>query len=468
MSGTFLTGETKIRPGAYFNIQTNDTRTVARDSGTVAVPFRAEYGPLMAPKEYVNVSGFLKDYVGGGTTDAVSQAFSGGANKVIAVRIGSGGSTSSVKLTKDTSTDAVTITYKYPGLQEPGFSVTVRDSLSDEDSRECIIYSGTKEFEKIAFAKGDDEVAAIVAAFSNSSYFTVTAEEGQSGLLDDATQKAFTAGTAVTADTDAYGDALEALLAYDFDVIAVDTEDTAVHQLVAAYLDRIYDLGIMSMAVVAEKHTVALADRISHAAAFNDEKMCYVLNAWVTEGSQELDGYQTAARVAGMIAGTESNVSLTHTIMEGIGQLRERLTVTQINEAETKGCIVLAYSRAQEVWIDYGINTLITPKENQDDGWKKIRRTKTRYELIRRVTTDIENLIGKVDNDTNGRATVQAHIESIGMEMIAEGKLVSLTVSENADQTAEGDSAHYDIDFVDKDSLEHVYMTFYTTFSTQG
>lgn len=467
MAGTFITGEKKVRPGAYYQIQTNDTRTVAAETGIVAVLFRADYGPLMTPKEYVNITEFLKDYVGGNTTDAVQQAFSGGANKVLAIRVGTGGTASSVKLTKETSTEAVTITYKYPGKQTPGFSVTVRDSLSDTKSRECIIYNGTKEFEKVIFAKGDDEVAAVVAAFAQSEYFTAAAEAEQSGVLDAASAKAFTAGTSVTANTADYGDALEAIEAFDFDVVVADTEDTAVHQVIAAYLDRIADVGQLAMAVVAEKHTESLDNRISHAAAFNNEKMHYVLNAWVTDGSAELDGYQTAARIAGMIAGTESNTSLTHTILEGIGELKEPLTVTQMDKAETQGCIVLAYSRTKQVWIDNAINTLITPEDNQDDGWKKIRRTKTRYELIRRVTTDIENLIGKVDNDTNGRATVQAHIESIGMDMISEGKLVSLTVTENESSAAEGDSAYYDIDFIDKDSLEHVYMTFYTTFSTQ-
>ena len=44
-------------------------------------------------------------------------------------------------------------------------------------------------------------------------------------------------------------------------------------------------------------------------------------------------------------------------------------------------------NKSGQVWIDKAINTLITPPADRDEGWKKIRRTKTRYELIRRCNT---------------------------------------------------------------------------------
>lgn len=61
--------------------------------------------------------------------------------------------------------------------------------------------------------------------------------------------------------------------------VCVDTEDTAVHQLLASFVDRIFNAGQLAMAVVAEKKNVALTERMAHAAAFNSEKMHYVLNA---------------------------------------------------------------------------------------------------------------------------------------------------------------------------------------------
>ena len=126
-----------------------------------------------------------------------------------------------------------------------------------------------------------------------------------------------------------------------------------------------------------------------------------------------MEGYLVAARIAGLIAACPSNKSLTHSVISGFTKLVDVLTPTQITNAEKKGCIVLSTNTTGQIWIDSAINTLVTPSDNQDDGWKKIRRTKTRYELITRCNDQADSLIGKVDNDTNGRATVVSQLQGI-------------------------------------------------------
>jgi hypothetical protein len=194
--------------------------------------------------------------------------------------------------------------------------------------------------------------------------------------------------------------------------------------------------------------------------------MNYVLNAYINEQDTEIDGYQTAARIAGLIGAVSSGSSLTHTVISGFTEILEKLTNTEIINAEKKGCIVLDYNKSKQVWIDNAINTLITPADNQDDGWKKIRRVKTRFELIRRINNTSDDLAGKVDNDTNGRSTVISQLQAVGTSMIEESKLVSCTVSESTRYTADGDSAWFDIDVIDKDSMEHIYLTYLFQFST--
>ena len=169
-----------------------------------------------------------------------------------------------------------------------------------------------------------------------------------------------------------------------------------------------------------------------------------------------------------MVKTCASNSSLTHTVVSGFSEILERLTNTQMIAAEKKGCIVLSYSSAKQVWIDNAINTLITPADNQDDGWKKIRRVKTRFELIRRMNAAADALVGKVDNDKDGRSTVVSQLQAIGDNMIAEGKLTAITVSESAVNVADGDSAWFDIDVVDKDSMEHIYLSYRFQFSTNA
>ena len=345
--------------------------------------------------------------------------------------------------------------------------VTVREKLSDSALKECIFYAGTAEFEKVEFASGEGEAEALVDALATSKNFKAELKENKgSVVLATVSQSAFTNGTNPETTTGDYSNAFAQVEPYEFNTICLDTEDTETHLLLQSFINRIFDAGSLAQAVVAEKHTVELETRIRHAAAFNDEKMNYVLNARVDEQGTVIDGYQTAARIAGMIGAVSSGSSLTHTVVSGFSEILEKLTNTDMISAEKRGCIVLSYNKAKQVWIDNAINTLITPADNQDDGWKKIRRVKTRFELIRRINTTTDDLVGKVDNDTNGRATVISQIQGVGDSMREEGKLVACAVTESSVYRADGDSAWFDIDVIDKDSMEHIYLTFLFRFST--
>ncbi len=376
--------------------------------------------------------------------------------------MGNGGTQGTIDLKDTNEEDALSITAKYPGNKD--FTVTIREKLSDSALKECIFYAGTTEFEKIEFAAGEGEAGALANALSISKNFKAELKEGKGeAQLAAVSQSAFTKGSNPQTTTGDYSNAFAQVEPFEFNTICLDTEDAAVHLLLQSFLNRIFDAGSLAQA---EKHTVDLESRMKHAAAFNDEKMNYVVNAWVDEQGTEIDGYQTAARIAGMIGAVSSGSSLTHTVVNGFSGILEKLTNMDMIQAEKRGCIVLSYSKAKQVWIDNAINTLITPADNQDDGWKKIRRVKTRFELIRRINATTDELVGKVDNDTNGRATVISQVQGVGDSMKEEGKLVACTVSESSMYKADGDSVWFDIDVIDKDSMEHIYLTYLFRFST--
>lgn len=466
MAGTFILGETKVRPGSYFNIQKKGGNSAASVmNGVTAVIFKADFGPLNTAVELSAEDGYEKTFGTGLTTDAIREAIAGGAKTIIACRVGNGGTQGTISLTDTEGADALTITAKYPG--EKDFTVTIREKLSDSALKECIFYAGTTEFEKVEFAAGEGEVNALVDALASSKNFKAEAKEGtDNATLVAVSQSAFTAGTNPEVTTGDYSNAFAEVEPFEFNTICLDTEDTEIHLLLQSFIGRIFDAGSLTQAVVAEKQSVDLETRMAHAASFNDEKMNYVLNAHVDEQGTEIDGYQTAARIAGMIGAVASSSSLTHTVISGFSELKEKLTNTEMIAAEKKGCIVLSYNKAKQIWIDNAINTLITPADNQDEGWKKIRRVKTRFELIRRINNTTDDLIGKVDNDKNGRATVISQMQGVGDAMKEEGKLTACTVTESSIYQADGDSAWFDIDVIDKDSMEHIYLTFYFRFST--
>ena len=466
MAGTFILGETKVRPGSYFNIQKKGGNAAAGImNGVTAIIFKADFGPLNTAVELSAEDGYEQTFGTGLTTDAIREAIAGGAKTIIACRVGNGGTQGTIDLKDTAKEDALSITAKYPGDKD--FAVTVREKLSDSTLKECIFYTGTTEFEKVEFVSGEGEAKALVDALASSKNFKAELKEGkESALLEIVSQSAFTKGTNPQTTTGDYSNAFAQVELYEFNTICLDTEDTEIHLLLQSFVNRIFDAGSLAQAVVAEKHTVELETRIKHAAAFNDEKMNYVLNARVDEQGTTIDGYQTAARIAGMIGAVAANSSLTHTVISGFTEILEKLTNTDMISAEKRGCIVLSYNKAKQVWIDNAINTLITPANNQDDGWKKIRRVKTRFELIRRINTTTDDLVGKVDNDNNGRATVISQIQGVGDSMREEGKLIACAVTESSAYKADGDSAWFDIDVIDKDSMEHIYLTFLFRFST--
>lgn len=466
MGGVFQKGEQKVRPGAYFNVNQVKEEEAGYSDGIVAVLFTSAWGPLGKAVEIRKKEGYETVFGTDGTTDAISEVFAGGAQMAVCCRVGSGGTASETTLKKaEEDTDAVKITAKYPGKLT--FSVTVRDKLNDDENRECIIYDGLKELERFTFAKVEDEISALVEKMKKSVYFNVEAVGG-TGKLKNVTQEAFaTEGTAPNVTVEDYSNALTTAEMWDFDTVCVATEDVDVHHLLKAYVDRLYDAGQMVKAVVAEKSTESLETRMSHAEEYNDEKIVYVLNSSIRFGEQVKEGYQTAARIAGMVSSYPSNVSLTHAVIPDATDIVERITPTEMEEAEQRGCLVISMNPKRKVRIDSAINTLVTLPENMDAGWRKIRRVKTRQELIRRMTELADELMGSIDNDVNGRATLVSKLQEIGNAMVMESKLVYCNVTENTEYVSDGDSAYLNVDVIDKDSTERIYMFMTFRFSSQ-
>ena len=463
MSGYFSIGETKVRPGGYFNVKkTGDEPTAGVIDGVVAVMFKSTFGPLGKVVKIDPSDGYAGIFGTGLTSDAIAQAIAGGATTILGIRVGSGGTNGTVSLTAGES-GTITVSTKYVGAMP--FSVTVRNKLTDSTKKEVIFYTGTSVFEKVEFTADEtDEVAACVAAINTTDSFT--ASSSATGVVTAVAQKAFTAGTNPTAVAADYSAALSEIEKYYFNTICCDSNDNAIHALISAFLERIYNAGQFGIGVVAEEHTVALATRETHAAAFNTEKMVYILNAYAEMASGTVDGYQLAAYAAGVIASTPSNQSITHMVLAGVNELNEALTNTQAIEAEQKGCIVLSVNADDQVWFDNAITTLVTPDADHDSGWKKIRRARTRFELLYRCNAVADSLVGQVDNDTNGRATIIGQLQNVGNQMIAEGKLNFMEVSESTKFISDADYCYFDIAVIDKDSAEKIYLLYTFQYST--
>ena len=75
MAGTFILGETKVRPGTYFNIQKKGGNAAAGVmNGVTAVIFRADFGPLNEAIELSAEDGYEGTFGTALTTDAMRQS----------------------------------------------------------------------------------------------------------------------------------------------------------------------------------------------------------------------------------------------------------------------------------------------------------------------------------------------------------------------------------------------------------
>ena len=221
MAGTFILGETKVRPGTYFNIQKKGGNAAAGVmNGVTAVIFRADLGPLNEAIELSAEDGYEGTFGTALTTDAMKEAIAGGAKTIIACRVGNGGTQVSIKLQDSEATDVVSITAKYPGAKD--FVVTVREKLSDSTLKECIFYAGTTEFEKVEFAAGTDEANALVDALASSKNFKAEVIKSGTVTLQNVSQSQFTKGTDPQVTNGDYSNAFKQVEAYEFNTICAD------------------------------------------------------------------------------------------------------------------------------------------------------------------------------------------------------------------------------------------------------
>lgn len=520
MARIWKLGVQEVRPGTYFRTSSGDVTAVGAINGIAAILYQSNWGALnkvvnISPEELNN----LHNIVGTGSGySAVREALIGGATMVRAVRVGSGGKAVRVNLyTKAYTVLSATKKYigvrlyaKYRGYRK--FTATIQLSLNETGKKELVIYDEeNRVVDRVTFTAGGNETKKLANAvnsgctyftarvitdkkvfatpYTTTSYCLTTATERNvykkiktlkkkaaaiiaapnstdEGDLTteqiEAEQLAYVKGLMnPKVNTSAYSDATELLERYYWNVITASSDSSTVHEVLTTFARQSYQNGHLGMAVICGKTSTALATRIAYAKAINDWRVVYVLGGWKSNTGKSYNGYLAAARIAGMIAACETNASLTHIVVQDALELLDPLTHGQMIEAEEKGCFVLSLNDEDQVWIDNAINTLVTLGNDQDDGWKKIRRTKCRFELMTRINRTCDKLTGRLNNDENGRATLVTAMNGIIGEMIAEGKLFQGSyAAEDPRYKPVGDRAYFFLQIGDIDSMEKIYLDF--------
>lgn len=468
MSGTWEPGVSRVRPGVYIrSVNAGLAEQPSVQQGVVAALFRATWGPIASIQALGSLEEMEALY---GTDDRVlvaQEALRAGALQVLAYRLDGADEVKATRTLDDTAgppaAGVVRIDAKYYGTRGNGFNLTVRDSLTDGTKRELLVYEGTTLLQTIEFTKGadgDGEPASLVAAVAaaGSDWITATKLGDGNKLLAAITSQAMASGVDPTITSQSYTDGLAAIEAEEWNVLATDNEDDGINTSIGTYIARVRSEGKRVMAVVAEPTSVAFATRCTNAAALNNPALVYVGNGFAkTDGDYE--GWQTTGRIGGMIARTPVTASITHQVIPTGTALVGGLTNAQIEAAIGSGMLVFTLNRAKQVQVEYGITTLVTLDGDQDAGWRKIRRVRTRDNLVERIVALWDPLIGQVSNSPDGRATLQAAAQGVVNAMVREGALLGGTVADDPANPPAGDAAYFLAEIQDLDSAEKIYVT---------
>jgi len=468
---TFVAGEQKVRPGVYVRtVNSGGPQAVSLPQGIVAALFTASWGPLGQVVELEMIEGVADTYGSGGTVAGAEEAFRGGCKEVVAYRLGAGGVKATLNL-KDTTAvtpvDVIRVDAKHPGTRGNSLRLTIRDSLTDTTKRELLVHEGTTWRQTFTFAKGGaGEVDALVAAVgAGSEWITATKLAAGNGLMAVISQTPLATGSDPTVVGADYSTALTAIETRAWNVLAIDSESATIHATAQAYIDRVRSEGKRVLVVLGEPTSVPFATRTTNSAAFNNLAIIYVANGFIGSDGSSREGYRAAARVAGMVAAAQITDSLTHVVVANTTDVVGHLTNADIETAINKGTLVFTKNAQGQVQIEYGINTLVTLSANQDAGWKKIRRVKTRDYLMNTIADTWDLIVGKVNNSPDGRATLIAAAQGVINNMIRDGALLSGTITEDKTRPPAGDSAWFTVTVDDLDSAEKLYLTFGFRFS---
>ena len=466
----FKEGETKIRPGIYQRYENIGFSTlVAAQDGICAISVRSSWGPLGKVVKNNRAADLAKNYGAGTygagyTVPAAEAMFRGGAVTVYTYRMGTGGAKASLTV------EGMTVTAKHVGTLP--ISVAVQVSLGDSAKKQFQVYTGTTLVESFPFAAdGVKEGENLIAAVANSKYVELSAETAPAVVpVLPVASGALAGGEDPVVTNEDYSKAFAAFEGYYYNTIALDVDDDdnmTLSLMLQAYKEAAYEMGKLGIAVVGEKTSVDFINRLAHARMFNDYKVVYLGGGWMN-GADSMDGVMAICYTAGVIASTPSNKGITHTVINGGTELCEALTYYQYEEAILSGMLMVSMSTDGEIWYDSAVNTFLSPIDTvNDEGWKKIRRVKVRFEMFDRLDRALAPKVGRVSADTDGIADVIQTGQRI-LDAMAddEHKLASgPSFVEDPDNPMVGDSGWFAIQADDLDSLEKIYLRYQFRYS---
>ena len=396
--GTWLS-QNKVRPGAYINFKAvqKGNMTVG-DRGVIAIPLSLHWGDTEGLIEVLSselLDGGSRAKVGFTAFDADSKLLAAALSycyKALVYRTDTDGIKATATIGK------LKCTAKYFGT----FGNKIIVATAEDDGLWTVI----------TYVDGetvDKQIVSEIAELENNDFvdFSLDTEAVSDTEFVESAGTALLGGTdGVSVEVSAYPDMMSKLEAAKWQVLACPTSETTIKANVQRYIKRLRDdEGRYVQAVVADYDGADFEGIINSISGA-------VIDG-VTFSKEEF-----TAIVAGMTAGANFNESNTAREIIGATSIVGRLTDAQIKEALGRGKFLLSASTDGTVKVEQDINSLHTYTKDKSYSFSKNRILRTLDEIgTTTVLTWEKTYMGKVDNNSTGRALFKADLVQYGNEL---------------------------------------------------
>lgn len=373
-------------------------------SGVVLVPYQAEWG---APDTIVRMTGYDERVAQTfAENDVVELAAEGGAT-ILGYRITNGNAVAAFY----EQAGAVRIEALYPGHRGNDLQISISASTAEPGKKELQVV-GPISTEKFSFAD-----AAELATKSKQSIYVRVKKLGETAIADAALTalSGGVTGTAPLTNADATK-LFTAVSGADFDAMYLPFADAAVQAAAKQFMSdrRTLNKKLSTLVIGGSAENDTDMEALTGRSIAQNAR--YVVNCAIAgdhNNGKTYDSLQWAAWVAGMIAATPADQSLTAVVVP-LKKAAKDWGHSEILRALSTGTLIA--TRDGDVYIiESAVNTLSTlgPGEREDYG--KIRVSMTLDQIVNDIQTVGKKYKGKLDNNDIGGATfvgaVKAYLE---------------------------------------------------------
>lgn len=433
MAGGTWTFQNKVRPGVYINFVTEPKPIgTPSDRGIVTMALPLSWGP---PKEVIeiNAGDDVYDILGYDIMAPelllVKEALKR-AKTLLLYRLNEG--------TKATATIGnLTVTAKYGGVRGNDISIVVEPNIDDETKYDVTTLVNGREVDTQTVGAAEELKANAWVEFSGTGALETTAGVSLQGGAD---------GTVTNED---YMEYLAAMEGYEWNTMALPSDDPTLKGVYAAYVKRLREDEGKYVQVVLPNYNLA-----------DYEGVISVKNGVILADGTKIDAVKATAWVAGATAGARVNESLTYAAYDDAVDVDVRYTNSEIIKALQQGEFLFVYRDGKAV-VEQDINTFrsFTPTKGKE------RRKNRVIRVLDNIANDFKRIfeayyLGKVDNNDDGRNLFRKECIKY-LETLQSINAIQNFDAQNDIQVLPGDeidSVYIEAYVQPVDSVEKVYM----------